>query len=205
MLRTNSGKGVSTFVTVALAFATVGCATAVNADTLVNYSWTGASGYSALGSFSYNPATTPQSFLERPGAVGPTKYLTSFSVSFFNPQHSLLESGSSIVSSVTTDRFFALNYNTQTMAISTLDADIGGSNYQYFLTNLRTPSGQVVPAGVTTFNLFYRPGGTPFIDGASSVQVTSVSQIPEPSTATVLLGLAGLGGLVWMRRSRASA
>jgi len=183
MLDTNNGKGSLSFVTMVFAFAIAGCPTAANADTLVNDSWTGASGYSAVGSFSYNPATTPQSFLESPGAVGQTKYLDSFSVSFFNPQHGLLESGSSISNGVTSDRFFTLNYNTQTMVISSLDADIGTSTYQYFLTDLRTPAGQVVPAGVTTFNLFHRVAGTPYLDEASGVQVTAVSQTPEPSTA----------------------
>jgi hypothetical protein len=115
----------------------------------------------------------------------------------------LLESGSSVVSGVSSDRFFRLDYNTQAQIISSLDADIGGSSYQYFLTNLRTPDGMIVGPGVTTFNFLYRPNADVALDTAASVRVTSVSQVPEPGT--VLLLFSGLGGLILFRRRRVSA
>ncbi|MBV9034275.1 MAG: PEP-CTERM sorting domain-containing protein [Acidobacteriaceae bacterium] len=172
----------------------------LKATTLVDFRWTGTNSYSALGSFIYNEATTPTSFSETPG-VGPTQYVQSFSVSFFDPTGALLESGSSVINGVSSDRFFRLDYNTQSRTISSLDADIGGSSYQYFLTNLRTPDGMVVPPGVTTFNFFYRPNADSALDTAASVQVTSVSQVPEPATSALLL-LSGLGGLVLWHRNK---
>jgi len=163
--------------------------TLTQAAEIVNYSWTGDGGYSATGSFVFDPATTPSSFSEAPGA-GPTSYVQSFNVSFFDPQHNLLETSSSIVNSVSSDSFFRLDFNTQTDTITALDADVGGTNYLYFLTNLRTPGGQVVGPGVTGFNLFVRTTGTPNLDSASDVKVTSISQTPEPTTFG-LLGIAG--------------
>ena len=172
---------------------------AVSAATLVSFNWTGDNHYSATGSFTYDETTAPAAFLEMPGA-GPTQYVQSFSVSFFDPTGAVLESGSSVVNGVSSDRFFTLDYNTQSQTISSLDADIGGSTYQYFLTNLRTPDGTVVPPGVTTFNFFYRPNADVALDTATGVRGTSVSQVPEPGT--VLLLVSGLGGLVLLRRGK---
>ena len=135
-----------------------------------NFSWKGDNGYSATGAFSYDEATAPQVISE--SGAGSTKFLQSLSISFFDPAQNLLESGSEVVNGVSSDRYLRFDFNTQSQNISVLDADIGGTSYNYFLTDLRTPSGEVVGPGVTTFNLFYRPNGTPFLDSSSSVQVT---------------------------------
>ncbi len=162
------------------------------AATIVNFAWTGSAGYSAVGSFSYDAALTPTSFSELPGA-GPAQYVQSFSISFFDPANQLLETGSSIVNSVSSDRFFRLDFNSGTNSFTALDADIGGSSYLYFLTNLRTPGGMVVGPGVTDFNLFERSTGTPILDSASSVRVTSISQTPEPATFWLFAVVGALG------------
>jgi len=167
---------------------------------IVDFAWSGSAGYSATGSFIFDPASTPESFVE--SGAGATSYLRSFSVSFFDPANSLLESGSSIVDGISSDRFFRLEYDTRNQTVASLDADVGGSSYQYFLTNLRTPAGQVVPPGVTGFNLFSRATGTPVLDSASSIRITSVSQVPEPVSAVlVAFGIAfGIPALQRLRR-----
>ena len=177
-----------------------GATITAQAATVVNFSWAGNGGYSAKGSFAFDAATTPTSFSE--AGSGAKKYLQSFNISFFNPQNVLLETGSSVVNGISSDSFFRMDFNTQTNTFSALDADVGGSNYQYFLTNLRTPGGQVVAPGITTYNLFVRTTGTPNLDVASTVSVTSVSQTPEPGTFGLLasIGCLGLGGVVLRRR-----
>ncbi len=163
-----------------------------------NFNWKGDNGYSATGAFSYDETTAPQLISE--SGAGPTKFLQSLSVSFFDPAQNLLESGSAIVNGVSSDRFLRLDFDTQSKNISVLDTDIGGTDYQYFLTNLRTPSGEVVGPSVTTFNLFYRPNGTPLLDSSSRVQVT---QAPEPTTivGTLVAGCLGMG----LRRKKTAA
>jgi len=164
-----------------------------------NFSWKGDRGYSAIGAFSYDATTAPAVISE--SGAGPTKSLQSFSVSFFDPAQNLLESGSSVVNGISSDRFLRFDFDTQSQNISVLDGDIGGTSYNYFLTDLRTPSGQVVGPGVTNFNLFYRPGNTPFLDSSASVQ-TTLANVPEP---TMTLGMLVAGGLgIASRRKKAA-
>ncbi len=177
-------------------FAVVNPAQAID----INFSWQGDKGYSATGDFSYDETKAP-TFISESGA-GQTKFLQSFSVSFFDPAGKLLESGSSVVNGVSSDRFFRLDFDSLSKNISVLDADIGGTAYQYFLTNLRNPSGQVVLPGVTGFNLFSRPNGTPFLDSSASVQATPAS-VPEPGMSVATLVLAGGLGIA-LRRKKAA-
>ena len=170
------------------------------AATVVEFSWTGSAGYSAVGSFNYDaPAGT--TLISESGA-GATTYVHQFSISFFDPSHATLETGGSVVDGVSNDRFFRLNYDTTTRLISSMDADIGGSSYQYFLTNLRTPDGKVAPPGMTGFNFFYRPSANAALDTADKVQVTAISQTPEPATFLLTAGVGTLGFGVSMLRKR---
>ncbi len=165
-----------------------------------NFSWKGDKGYSATGTFSYDETKAPAVISE--SGAGPTQFLQSLDISFFDPAQNLLETGSEIANGVSNDRYLRFDFDTQSKNISVLDADIGGTSYNYFLTNLRTPSGEVVGPGVTTFNLFYRPDGTPILDSSSSVQVTSAS-VPEPTTTVGMLVAGGLG--IGLKRKKAAA
>ncbi len=168
--------------------------------TTVNVNYAGRSGYTAIGSFTYDSATAPTVITEANGAA-PTSVIQSFTISFYSPINTLLETGSAVVNGVSSDRFFRLTYNTSTNLITTLDADIGGS-YQYFLTNLRTPTGMVVGAGVTGFNFFNRATANTALDTATTVTTTvasTVAAVPEPAGWTVL-PIAALGLLALRRR-----
>ena len=150
----------------------------------IGFSWSGAAGYSASGSFSYDAATAPT--LVTGSGLGAQQVIQSFSVTFLDPSRNVLESGSAVVGGVSSDRFFRVDYNTAANTISALDADVGGASYQYFLTNLRTPTGQVVPSGVTGFNFFNRATANAALDTAASISVT-VQAVPEPSTLGCVL------------------
>ena len=175
--------------------ATMNAAQAVD----LNFSWKGDNGYSATGAFSYDETKAPTVISE--SGAGPTQFLQSLEISFFDPAQNLLETGSEIANGVSNDRYLRFDFNTQSKNISVLDADIGGTSYNYFLTNLRTPSGQVVGPGITTFNLFYRPDGTPILDSSSSVQVKPEG-VPEPTMSAATLVAGGLG--IALRRKKAA-
>lgn len=189
-MRNSLAKAAALAVTATSVLATISASVNPAQAVDVNFNWRGNNGYSATGAFSYDETKAP-SLISESGA-GPTNFLQSLSVSFFDPAQNLLESGSAIVNGVSSDRFLRLDYDTQSNNISVLDADIGGTDYQYFLTNLRTPSGQVVGPGVTTFNLFYRPNGTPLLDSSSSVQTTRRTSVPEPTTIVGLVACLGI-------------
>lgn len=159
----------------------------------VNFSWNGINGYSATGSFSYDETKAP-TFISESGA-GPTKFLQSFSISFLDPTQKVLESGSAVVNGVSSDRFLRLDFDSTSKNISVLDGDIGGT-YKYFLTNLRTPDGNRVGPGITTFNFFDRTNADVALDTSPSVQVggavPAIPSVPEP---TMTLGTLVAGGL----------
>lgn len=163
----------------------------------LNFNWKGVNGYSATGEFSYDETKAPELISE--SGAGATNFLQSFSVSFFDPNNNLLESGSSVVNGVSSDSFFRFNFDTKTQQISLLDADIGGSSYQYFLTDLRTLDGKAVTMPLPTFNFFYRPQASSALDYSSVVQVTPTS-VPEPTMGLATLVAGGL--FVALRRKK---
>ncbi len=159
----------------------------------VNFSWNGNQGYSATGSFIYDETKAP-TFISESGA-GLTKFLQSFSISFLDPTQKVLESGSAVVNGVSSDKFLRLDFDSTSKNISVLDGDIGGT-YKYFLTNLRTPDGNRVGPGITTFNFFDRTNADVALDISPSVQVVgagpTIPSVPEP---TMTLGTLVAGGL----------
>ncbi len=199
-MRNSLTKAVALAATTTSVLATISVAMNPAQAADFNFSWQGDNGYSATGAFSYDETNAPAVISE--SGAGPTQFLQSLDISFFDPAQNLLETGSEIANGVSNDRFLRFDFDTQSKNISVLDADIGGTSYNYFLTNLRTPDGEVVGPGVTTFNLFYRPDGTPILDSSSSVQVTSAS-VPEPTTTLGMLVAGGLG--IGLRRKKAAA
>lgn len=169
--------------------------------TVVAISYNGTNGYTASGSFTYDGASAPSVITEANGATA-TSVIQSFNISFFNPAKVLLETGSAVINGISSDRFFRLTYNTVTNLITSLDADIGGT-YQYFLSNLRTPTGSVVTPGVTGFNFFNRATANAALDTAATIRTTvsnSTTAVPEPA-GLLVLPVALLGLLALRRRA----
>lgn len=131
--------------------------------------------------------------------AGATKTVQSFSTTFFDPAHTVLESGSAVIAGVSSDRFFQLTFNTFTSVVSILDGDVGGT-YIYFLTDLRTPTGSVVPARVTGFNFFDRRTANAALDIATSISAVIEGAQPVPEPASVALVLTASMSLVAFRR-----
>jgi hypothetical protein len=163
--------------------------------TTIDFSWSGANGYSAVGSFTYDGSSAPALIVEN--GAGATKSVQSFSVSFFDPARTVLEAGSAVIAGVSSDRFFQLSFDTLSNVVSVIDADIGGP-YIYFLSNLRTPTGSTVPAGTTGFNFFDRRTANSALDTAPSLTAV-VRAVPEPSALT-LIATALISLMVLRRR-----
>lgn len=181
----------------AVAVAAIASTSADARATTVDLSWSGVNGYSAIGSFTYDGASAPAVITE--SGAGATKTVQSFSITFFDPAHTVLESGSAVIAGVSSDRFFQLTFNTLTSALSVLDGDVGGT-YIYFLTDLRTPTGSVVPAGTTGFNFFDRRTANAALDTASSIYAVVEAAQPVPEPATVLLVTTAFLSLLAFKR-----
>ncbi len=181
----------------AVAAAAIASTSADARATTVDLSWSGVNGYSAIGSFTYDGASAPAVITE--SGAGVTKTVQSFSITFFDPAHTVLESGSAVIAGVSSDRFFQLTFNTLTSALSVLDGDVGGT-YIYFLTDLRTPTGSVVPAGTTGFNFFDRRTANAALDTASSINAVVEAAQPVPEPASVLLVTTAFMSLLAFKR-----
>ncbi len=182
----------------AVAAAAIASISAGARATTVDLSWSGVNGYSAVGSFTYDGASAPAVITE--SGAGATKTIQSFFITFFDPAHTVLESGSAVIAGVSSDRFFQLTFNTLTSAVSVLDGDVGGA-YIYFLTDLRTPTGSVVPAGTTGFNFFDRRTANAALDTATSISavIEAAQPVPEPA-AMVLVTTAFISLMAFKRR-----
>ncbi len=195
----SSSNSVSGFFRAAAIAAAVTAATSVSGyATTVDLSWSGANGYSAVGSFTYDGASASSVIME--SGSGATKSVQSFSITFFDPAKAVIEAGSAVIAGVSSDNFFRLTFNTVTDAVSVLDADIGGS-YIYFLTNLRTPTGSVVAAGTTGFNFFDRRTANSALDTAPGISavIEAAQAVPEPP-ARVMAMTAILSLMAFKRR-----
>ena len=148
-----------------------------------NFSWQGDAGYSALGTFSYDETTAP-SIISESGA-GPTDYLDSLSVSFFDPSNILLGTYNTVTGGVSESQFFTFNFDTSNQTLFG-DFDIAGGGVligEYFLQ------------GTIGSSLEFRQD----INGLQSRLVDknsgaiTVSQVPEPASVLGLLAFGALG------------
>ena len=186
----------------ALSAGLAGVAPAHAAD--FTYEFKANTGYSAEGTFSYNN-TSPSGIIAEEGA-GPTNFLTSISLSVFDPSHNLLASGSSVVNGISNDSFFKFNFDSNTKQLAVLDTSTSAVD-NYFVSNAVDTSGQPVTPGSTSFKLFKFTTSTQaytFLGSASSIEVKPTA-VPEPSSMLDTFVAVGLGaGLLLRRKLKAS-
>ncbi|HBL09875.1 MAG TPA: PEP-CTERM sorting domain-containing protein, partial [Cyanobacteria bacterium UBA11162] len=163
----------SAVLAMALALETANPAQAIE----FNFSWKGDAGYSALGTFNYDETTAPLIISE--SGIGPTDYLDSLSVSFFDPSNTLLGTYNTVTGGVSNSPFFAFNFDTSTKSLfGNLDVAGGGLvKGEYFLQ------------GTIGSSLEFRQD----IDQVSQSRLVdqnsgaiTVTQVPEPAS---VLGL----------------
>lgn len=162
-------------------------------------------GYSAEGSFT-TKTNTPASFSEiSPGNIPfSTQFLESQSLSIFDSTNKLLQSGSSVINGISTDKFFRLDYDkslTPNLSALNVSTETPSQNQYYFIGNNINPSATPVAVGSTNYNLFLYDRSTDkytFLGDTSSVKATLV---PESSSVISSLVFAAFSfGFAFKRK-----
>jgi hypothetical protein len=153
--------------------------------------WTGAGGYSASGSFSFDTATIGGDNLIT------EVDLTAFTISFFSPASTLLKAYSALSDA----QRFAFHTNTlaidQGPSINLILGRIGVSDYLLIRGNGCNGDNMVLYQG----NGLCPPIGT-FLDRAGTVTASPAGAVPEPESLQ-LIAMALLGVAFIARRRRA--
>lgn len=171
-----------------------------------NYSFQTDTNYTGKGQFKYDELTAPAMISE--SGAGPTNFLQFLSLSVFSPAGNLLDSGNSVVDSISNDSFLLFEFDTGTETLSVFDnnTEASGSDPYYFISNAVDPDYIFVGPGNTDFNLFAFSPQTPdtadFLGSTSSIQV---SRVPEPTSVLSLLALGGLGAGSIRKKKRAGS
>ena len=180
----------STVLAMAVALETTNPAQAIE----FNFSWKGDGGYSALGQFSYDETKAPSIISE--SGIGPTKYLDSLSVSFFDPSNIALGTYNTVAGGVSNSKFFTFNFDTSNKTLFG-NFDIAGGG---------TIIGEYFLQGKIGSSLEFRQD----INGVQSRLVDqnsgaiTVSQVPEPASVLGLLAFGALGATVTRKKKLAT-
>jgi PEP-CTERM motif len=149
-----------------------------------NFSWKGDAGYSALGTFSYDETTAP-SIISESGA-GPTDYLDSLSVSFFDPSNMPLGTYNTVTNGVSESPLFVLNFDTSTKSLfGNFDVAGGGIFDGEFFLKGTIDSKLELKQSVNQ-------GTMDSLVDQNSGDIT-VTQVPEPASVLGLLAFGVLG------------
>ncbi|WP_375506276.1 PEP-CTERM sorting domain-containing protein [uncultured Nostoc sp.] len=156
-------------------------------------------GYSAIGSFT-TKSGTPPSFSETnpnfPSVPFTTQFLQSTSLSIFDSNNTLLQSGSVVSNGISNDKYLRLDYDsslTNNLPVLNVSTETPSQNPYYFIGNDVDTSGIPVAPGSTNYNLFLFDKTTDkytFLGDTTSIKATPV---PEPSSAITSLALAAFG------------
>jgi hypothetical protein len=107
------------FITLISGFVLVASAEA----TAVSFQWTGKTGYSAKGLFSYDPPSVPKIISEK--GAGKTNGLQSLVVTFYAPSGEPIGTYEDVVDGVAKGHYFEFNFNTTTQQVVGR-VDLGG-------------------------------------------------------------------------------
>ena len=89
-----------------------------------SFQWTGKTGYSAEGKFSYDENKVSRIIAEQ--GVGKTHDLQSLMVTFYNPEGKVIDSYQNVVSGVAEGNYFEFHFNPATQKLFG-SIDVGGS------------------------------------------------------------------------------
>ncbi len=186
----------STFIA-ATALAIAACANAADYQFFVDFD----GGYRAEGLFSTKP-DAPLSFTEAnpnfPNTPFNTQYLQSMSLAVLQGG-SAIDAGSTVIKGVSYEAFLHLAFDattTPTVSAADISTQRGGVTSYYFLSNGVNPKGVTVPFGSTGYNLFRFTISTNSIEYLASGSAFTVTAVPAPGAAALLM----FGALAGRRR-----
>jgi len=159
-----------------------------------DFRWAGAGGYSVQGIFSYDENLAPAIIAE--AGAGPTAYLESLSVAFFDPSNHPTQSFNTVVAGISGSSFFQFNFDTTTRSLFG-PINIGGGTgvigEQFFtgtlgdLLRLRQDIDQI---------------GQSFELDRQEVGTIEITEVPEASTSAALFAGGALFSLAVFRSTR---
>jgi hypothetical protein len=159
------------------------------------FNWEGDTGYSAQGSFNYDPTTAPNVISE--AGLGVTKNLQSLSISFFDPLSNLINSFTPVLNGVSNYNFLRFNFDRNTQQIFGpfdvgKDDELPGDTWlNNNLALIDEGFGDEVLAREFGFNNRDVAGTKQILDlSNNSVQI---SKVPEGSIIIGLLAVCSLG------------
>ena len=151
-----------------------------------NFNWQGDAGYSARGMFSYDETTAPTIISE--SGAGPTNYLQSLMVSFFDPSGNPLQSFNTVANGVSTSAFFQFNFDTSTQTLFGAFDVAGGTGVigeQFFQGTIG--ESLKLRQDVDQISQFIE------LDQNSGEITVSAKSVPEPASVLGLLAFGAMG------------
>jgi MYXO-CTERM domain-containing protein len=112
---------------------------------------------------------------------------------------SAIDAGSTVIKGVSYEAFLHLAFDattTPTVSAADISTQRGGVTSYYFLSNGVNPKGVTVPFGSTGYNLFRFTISTNSIEYLASGSAFTVTAVPAPGAAALLV----LGALAGRRR-----
>ncbi|HAX87862.1 MAG TPA: PEP-CTERM sorting domain-containing protein [Cyanobacteria bacterium UBA11370] len=161
-----------------------------------NFNWQGDSGYSATGMFSYDETTAPTIISE--SGPGPTNYLQSLMVSFFDPGGNPLQSFNTVANGVSESRFFQFNFDTSTQTLFGA-FDVGGGTGVIGEQFLQGTIGD----GLRLVQDVDQISQSIELDRNSGEITVSAKSVPEPASVLGLVALGAMGVGSALKRKKA--
>ncbi len=161
-----------------------------------NFNWQGDSGYSATGMFSYDETTAPTIISE--SGPGPTNYLQSLMVSFFDPGGNPLQSFNTVANGVSESRFFQFNFDTSTQTLFGA-FDVGGGTGVIGEQFLQGTIGD----GLRLVQDVDQISQSIELDRNSGEITVSAKSVPEPASVLGLLAFGAMGVGSALKRKKA--
>ncbi len=154
-----------------------------------NFDWTGDSGYSVTGSFSFDESTAPATISK--SGLGATNDLETLIVSFFDPSSTPLGTFNNVVGGVSSYQYLNFNFDTVNESFTGF-IDIGED------TDTNNPNEYYLFGTIPNLEIFNPASGT--VDNGNSPINVAADSASVPFEFSPSLGLLLMGGIFGISR-----